>query len=152
MSSHKAAAKRAAGKTAAKPATKSSAAAAAKVAPKVTAKKSDDTRLKSAGSAENAAKNSAKNSAMAQELARDLEAALRNGQAELLAPEAIQVLMAALLKTYTAQIQGQGDYFPPLASVMSVTPTDVMVTASALLKAADLQVFELGMWQSWTGR
>jgi hypothetical protein len=89
---------------------------------------------------------------MAQALARDLEAALRDGQAELLAPEALQALMAALLKTYTAQIQGQGDYFPPLASVMSVTPTDVMVTASALLKAADLQVFELGMWQSWTGR
>ena len=148
MSSHKAAAKRAAGKTAAKPATKSSAGAAVKAAPKVAAKKSDDTRLKSTGSTEN----SAKNSAMAQELARDLEAALRNGQAELLAPEAIQALMAALLKTYTAQIQGQGDYFPPLASVMSVTPTDVMVTASALLKAADLQVFELGMWQSWTGR
>lgn len=148
MSSHKAAAKRAAGKTAAKPATKSSAGAAVKATPKVAAKKSDDTRLKSTGSA----KNSAKNSAMAQELARDLEAALRNGQAELLAPEAIQALMAALLKTYTAQIQGQGDYFPPLASVMSVTPTDVMVTASALLKAADLQVFELGMWQSWTGR
>jgi hypothetical protein len=27
-----------------------------------------------------------------------------------------------------------------------------MVTASGLLKAADLAVFELGMWQSWTGR
>jgi hypothetical protein len=32
------------------------------------------------------------------------------------------------------------------------TPTDVMVTASKLLKSANLQVFELGMWQSWTGR
>jgi hypothetical protein len=27
-----------------------------------------------------------------------------------------------------------------------------MVTASGLLKAANLAVFELGMWQSWTGR
>jgi hypothetical protein len=149
MSSHKAAAKRAAGKTAAKPATKSSAGAAVKAAPKVAAKKSDDTRLKSTDTANHSADHSSK---MAQALARDLEAALRDGQAELLAPEALQALMAALLKTYTAQIQGQGDYFPPLASVMSVTPTDVMVTASALLKAADLQVFELGMWQSWTGR
>jgi N-methylhydantoinase A len=33
-----------------------------------------------------------------------------------------------------------------------VAPTDVMITASGLLKAADLQVFELGMWQSYTGR
>jgi hypothetical protein len=27
-----------------------------------------------------------------------------------------------------------------------------MITASGLLKAANLAVFELGMWQSWTGR
>jgi hypothetical protein len=27
-----------------------------------------------------------------------------------------------------------------------------MLTASGLLRAADLAVFELGMWQSWTGR
>ena len=33
-----------------------------------------------------------------------------------------------------------------------VSATEVMVTASGLLKAADLAVFELGMWQSWTGR
>ena len=33
-----------------------------------------------------------------------------------------------------------------------VSPTDVMVTASGLLSAANLAVFELGMWQSWTGR
>jgi hypothetical protein len=26
------------------------------------------------------------------------------------------------------------------------------VTASGLLKSANLAVFELGMWQSWTGR
>ena len=34
----------------------------------------------------------------------------------------------------------------------SISATDVMVTASGLLRAADLAVFELGMWQSWTGR
>jgi hypothetical protein len=26
------------------------------------------------------------------------------------------------------------------------------VTASGMLRAANLAVFELGMWQSWTGR
>jgi hypothetical protein len=36
--------------------------------------------------------------------------------------------------------------------VTAVSATDVMITASGLLKSADLQVFELGMWQSWTGR
>ena len=34
----------------------------------------------------------------------------------------------------------------------SVTATDVMVTVTAMLKAVNLQVFELGMWQSWSGK
>ena len=42
--------------------------------------------------------------------------------------------------------------FLPLEPRSGVTPTDVMITASGLLRAANLAVFELGMWQSWTGR
>jgi hypothetical protein len=34
----------------------------------------------------------------------------------------------------------------------AVTATDVMVTATAMLKAVNLQLFELGMWQAWSGR
>jgi hypothetical protein len=34
----------------------------------------------------------------------------------------------------------------------TVSPTEIMTTTSGLLKAANLAVFELGMWQSWTGR
>jgi hypothetical protein len=32
-----------------------------------------------------------------------------------------------------------------------VTATDVSITALSMLRAADLQVFELGLWQSWAG-
>ena len=32
------------------------------------------------------------------------------------------------------------------------TATDVMVTVTAMLKALNLQVFELGMWQAWSGK
>jgi hypothetical protein len=35
---------------------------------------------------------------------------------------------------------------------MAATSTDVMTMASGLLKAADLAVFELAMFQSWTAR
>jgi hypothetical protein len=28
----------------------------------------------------------------------------------------------------------------------------VMVTVTAMLKAVNLQLFELGMWQAWSGR
>ena len=84
-------------------------------------------------------------------LARDIDRALNEGRTDLLSEEALQALMAAVCRSYSAQIEAGGS-FPPLASRSRVTSTDVMVTASGLLKAANLAVFELGMWQSWTGR
>jgi len=58
--------------------------------------------------------------------------------------------MAAACRVYTARAQA-GETFTPVPR-NSISATDVMVTASGLLKSADLAVFELGMWQSWTGR
>ena len=87
----------------------------------------------------------------AKKLAADTDRALAQGQTDLLTAEAIQALMAAACRSYSAQVEAGGN-FPPLAERSRVTSTDVMVTASALLKSANLAVFELGMWQSWTGR
>ena len=69
----------------------------------------------------------------------------------MLSPQALQALMAAACKAYAAQIEA-GNPMAALAQRTTVTPTEVMVTASGLLRAANLAVFELGMWQSWTGR
>jgi hypothetical protein len=90
-------------------------------------------------------------SAAAEKLAADIDRALAEGRADLLSAEAIQALMAAACRSYSAQIEAGGN-FAPLAARSRVTSTDVMVTASGLLKSANLAVFELGMWQSWTGR
>jgi hypothetical protein len=84
-------------------------------------------------------------------LARDIDRALNEGRTDHLSTQALQSLMAAVCRSYSAQIEAGGS-FPPLANRSRVTSTDVMVTASGLLKAANLAVFELGMWQSWTGR
>jgi hypothetical protein len=91
------------------------------------------------------------NAAEARALASTLERALLNGDLDTLPPEALQELMAALCKTYSAQIEAGRDVLP-LRGRTSVSSTDIMTTASGLLKAANLAVFELGMWQSWTGR
>jgi hypothetical protein len=90
-------------------------------------------------------------SAAAKRLAADIDRALSQGQTDLLSEEAIQALMAAACRSYSAKVEADGG-FPPLAERSRVTSTDVMVTASGLLKSANLAVFELGMWQSWTGR
>jgi hypothetical protein len=87
----------------------------------------------------------------AQRLAAEMERALASGRRDLLSTAALQALMAAVCKTYAAQIEA-GDEVLPLPQRGGATATEVMVTASGLLKAANLAVFELGMWQSWTGR
>jgi hypothetical protein len=95
--------------------------------------------------------NGAAGSAEAKRLAAELERALASGRRDVLSTEALQALMAAVCKTYAAQIEA-GEQLLPLPERGGATATDVMITASGLLKAANLAVFELGMWQSWTGR
>jgi hypothetical protein len=90
-------------------------------------------------------------SADATRLAAELERALADGRTDALTPAALQALMAALCKTYSAQLEAGGDY-TPLEGRNSASSTDIMTTASGLLRSANLAVFELGMWQSWTGR
>jgi len=90
-------------------------------------------------------------SAEATQLAARIERDLRDGKLDTLTPHAFQVLMAALCKSYGAQLEAGADFLP-VADRMSVSPTEIMTTTSSLLKAANLAVFELGMWQSWTGR
>jgi hypothetical protein len=70
---------------------------------------------------------------------------------DAISPEAMQALMGALCRVYAAQVEA-GARFTPIEEGQVVSPTGVMVTASGLLRAANLAVFELGMWQSWTGR
>jgi hypothetical protein len=90
-------------------------------------------------------------SALALALAGDIDRALNEGRTDILSEAAVQALMAAACRSYSAQIEGGGSYLP-LSDRSRVTSTDVMVSASGLLKATNLAVFELGMWQSWTGR
>jgi hypothetical protein len=98
-----------------------------------------------------AAANADAGSDQAKRLAAEIEHALASGRRDVLSAEALQALMAAVCKTYAAQVEA-GEQLLPLPARGGATATDVMITASGLLKAANLAVFELGMWQSWSGR
>jgi hypothetical protein len=89
-------------------------------------------------------------SADALKLADEIERAFAKSD-DAISVEAMQALMGALCRVYSAQVEN-GAKFTPIAEGQVVSPTGVMVTASGLLRAANLAVFELGMWQSWTGR
>jgi hypothetical protein len=81
-----------------------------------------------------------------------LTGALAGDRLDQLSPELVQGLVAAAIRTYSAKVQAGEQFLPFHPTAGRVSPTDVMITASGLLKAGDLQVFELGMWQSYTGR
>jgi hypothetical protein len=89
-------------------------------------------------------------SAEAIRLAAEIERAFAKDE-NALSKEAMQALMGALCRVYAAQVEN-GARYTPIEEGQVVSPTGVMLTASGLLRAANLAVFELGMWQSWTGR
>lgn len=63
----------------------------------------------------------------------------------------IQGMLAKAVRLYaerTAECDGALPAFAPDAA----SATEVMVAVTAMLKAVNLQVFELGMWQAWSGR
>jgi hypothetical protein len=84
-------------------------------------------------------------------LAKEIEKALDTGDLDFLQPHAVQALFQALIKFYGANDEN-GNVYPILPGRLAVTGTDAMVACGALLRAVDLQVFELGMFQSWSGR
>jgi hypothetical protein len=89
-------------------------------------------------------------SADAKRVAATLERSIVDGKLDLISADALQALIAAACRLYSARSEA-GEQFTPVPK-HSISATDVMLTASGLLRAADLAVFELGMWQSWTGR
>ena len=63
---------------------------------------------------------------------------------------ALQALLARAVRLYAARAE-QGEAPAAFAADAQITATEVMVAVTAMLKAVNLQVFELGMWQAWSG-
>ena len=63
----------------------------------------------------------------------------------------IQDMLAKAVRLYTERAAERDGAFPAFAPE-AASATEVMVTVTAMLKAVNLQVFELGMWQAWSGR
>jgi uncharacterized protein (DUF2252 family) len=86
----------------------------------------------------------------AEQLAVSLKGWIAAGQAGALPDETLRHLMTALVKVYAAKFD-EGQRPVLLDAESDVSATAVLVTTSALMKASNLEIFELGMWQSWSG-
>ena len=63
----------------------------------------------------------------------------------------IQTMLANAVRLY-AERATERDGALPAFGPDDATATEVMVTVTAMMKAVNLQVFELGMWQAWSGK
>jgi len=75
-----------------------------------------------------------------------LEVAARPSDAE------VQDMLAKAVRLYAERAMEAEQALAPFPPETPMTATEVMVTVTAMLKAVNLQVFELGMWQAWSGR
>ncbi|MEX2454519.1 MAG: hypothetical protein WD470_07435 [Rhodospirillaceae bacterium] len=65
-------------------------------------------------------------------------------------PEMLQQGLTALTKLYTVRFQ-EGERFDPFTHGRTMPVTSVMIMSTAMLKAVNIELFELGMWQAWSG-
>ena len=71
---------------------------------------------------------------------------------EALNDSEIQALLARAVTLYAARAAARDTPLPAFPDGAQVTATDAVVTITAMLKAVNVQLFELGMWQAWSGR
>jgi hypothetical protein len=82
-------------------------------------------------------------------LAQDLADELARDPSKI-STEALGTLMSALVRAYGTKFD-EGERGLPVDRNNPPNATNVLVTVSALMKASGLEIFELGMWQSWSG-
>ena len=73
------------------------------------------------------------------------------GAAEPLRDETLQDLMAAVIHAYVRRVESResDELLPPFRPDSAVTATEVVVLVTELMKAGDVDVFELGMWKGF---
>jgi hypothetical protein len=71
-------------------------------------------------------------------------------QSDQLEYEVLQDLLEAIVQVYGKKFD-DGHRLPIISVDSEITATTALVAASSLLKMRNLEIFELGMWQSWSG-
>ena len=75
-------------------------------------------------------------------------AALASDRTAAIPDETLQLLLTAGIRLFAAKTEHERRYFSPLTSASAVTATDAAVLVTELLRAVDLNLFDLSMWAS----
>ena len=71
--------------------------------------------------------------------------ALKRGEPDAISDEALQDVLTAAVKVYAAKVERRGHDVAPFANG-TVTATETVVTACGLIRAADLNMFDVAIW------
>ena len=74
------------------------------------------------------------------------QALLANGDTAGVSDRAVQQLLTAGTCLFARKTDEEQRYFPPLTAPDAATATDVAVTVTDLLRAVNLNLFDLAMW------
>ncbi len=75
---------------------------------------------------------------------------LNQPEGEELPDELVQQALTAMTRLYTVKFQ-LGERWSPFVNDRQMPATAVMIMSTAMLRAVNLELFELGMWQAWSG-
>lgn len=64
----------------------------------------------------------------------------------------VQAMLADAVRLYAERASEREGALAAFPADAPITATEAMTTISAIMKAVNIQVFELGMWQAWSGR
>ena len=62
----------------------------------------------------------------------------------------MQEAITAMIRLYTVRFQ-VGERWSPFVDDREMPATAAMIMCTAMLRAVNIELFELGMWQAWSG-
>jgi hypothetical protein len=71
--------------------------------------------------------------------------ALKRGEPDAISDQALQDVLTAAVKVYAAKVERRGHDVEPFPRG-TVTATETVVTACGLIRAADLNMFDVAIW------
>jgi hypothetical protein len=71
--------------------------------------------------------------------------ALKRGEPDAISDQALQQVLTAAVKVYAAKVERRGHDVPPFPQ-HAVTATESVVAACGMIRAADLNMFDVAIW------
>ena len=85
---------------------------------------------------------------VAEEALALVEGLMRDDATSVVADRAVQQLVTAAAKLYARKTDTEMRHFLPVVAANAVTPTDVAVLTTEMMRVVDLNIFDLSMWAS----